>query len=81
LLTSQKEVELAAKIKKGDKKAREHMIKANLRLVVTRERVRQLQNLALGKLRKMIERLEFRTVRGSALPASDETFPARGSSD
>ncbi|MCX7824625.1 MAG: RNA polymerase sigma factor RpoD/SigA [Verrucomicrobiae bacterium] len=34
LLTRQQEVELAAKIKKGDKKAREHMIKANLRLVV-----------------------------------------------
>ena len=34
LLTPQEEVELAAKIKKGDKKAREHMIKANLRLVV-----------------------------------------------
>ncbi len=34
LLTPQQEVELAARIKKGDKKAREHMIKANLRLVV-----------------------------------------------
>ena len=34
LLTRQEEVELAAKIKKGDKKARAHMIKANLRLVV-----------------------------------------------
>jgi RNA polymerase primary sigma factor len=34
LLTRQEEVELAARIKKGDKKARELMIKANLRLVV-----------------------------------------------
>ncbi len=34
LLTAQEEIELAARIKKGDKKAREHMIKANLRLVV-----------------------------------------------
>jgi RNA polymerase primary sigma factor len=34
LLTPQEEVELAARIKKGDKKARAHMIRANLRLVV-----------------------------------------------
>ena len=34
LLTPQEEIELAAKIKRGDKKARELMIKANLRLVV-----------------------------------------------
>src|ERR1700753_2729037 len=34
LLTPEEEIELAAKIKKGDKKAREHMIKANPRLVV-----------------------------------------------
>lgn len=34
LLTPAEEIELAAKIKKGDKKAREQMIKANLRLVV-----------------------------------------------
>jgi RNA polymerase primary sigma factor len=34
LLTPEEEIELAARIKKGDKKAREHMIKANLRLVV-----------------------------------------------
>ena len=34
LLTPAEEVKLAAKIKRGDKKAREHMIKANLRLVV-----------------------------------------------
>jgi len=34
LLTPQEEILLAARIKKGDKKAREQMIKANLRLVV-----------------------------------------------
>ena len=34
LLTPQEEIALAAKIKKGDKKSRELMIKANLRLVV-----------------------------------------------
>jgi RNA polymerase primary sigma factor len=34
LLTPAEEVELAARIKQGDKKAREQMIKANLRLVV-----------------------------------------------
>jgi len=34
LLTPQEEIDLAAKIKKGDKKAREQTIKANLRLVV-----------------------------------------------
>jgi RNA polymerase primary sigma factor len=34
LLSQEDEVELAARIRKGDKKAREQMIKANLRLVV-----------------------------------------------
>lgn len=34
LLTPEEEVVLARRIKKGDKQAREHMIKANLRLVV-----------------------------------------------
>jgi RNA polymerase primary sigma factor len=35
LLTTQQEIELAAKIKKGDRKARALMISSNLRLVVT----------------------------------------------
>jgi len=34
LLTREEEIALAKRIKRGDKKAREHMIKANLRLVV-----------------------------------------------
>ena len=34
LLTPQEEIELAERIKKGDKEARSHMIQANLRLVV-----------------------------------------------
>jgi len=34
LLTPQQEVELAARIKRGDREARQHMISANLRLVV-----------------------------------------------
>jgi RNA polymerase primary sigma factor len=34
LLTPKEEIELARRIKRGDKRAREHMIKANLRLVV-----------------------------------------------
>lgn len=34
LLTPQEEIQLAARIKAGDRKARDHMIKANLRLVV-----------------------------------------------
>ncbi len=34
LLTKEQEIELAARIKKGDKAARDHMISANLRLVV-----------------------------------------------
>ncbi|MGA0848468.1 MAG: sigma-70 family RNA polymerase sigma factor, partial [Chthoniobacterales bacterium] len=34
LLTPQEEVKLASQIKRGNKKAREKMIKANLRLVV-----------------------------------------------
>ncbi|MGA2865472.1 MAG: sigma-70 family RNA polymerase sigma factor [Verrucomicrobiota bacterium] len=34
LLTPQEEIELAARIKRGDRRAREQMIKANLRLVV-----------------------------------------------
>src|ERR1043166_9671938 len=34
LLTPQEEIDLAKKVRRGDARAREHMIKANLRLVV-----------------------------------------------
>jgi RNA polymerase primary sigma factor len=47
LLTSQEEIELAARIKKGDKWAREQMIKANLRLVVRIARDYQGMDLPL----------------------------------
>jgi len=42
LLTPQQEIELAAKIKKGDAKARERMINSNLRLVVTIAKMRRV---------------------------------------
>ena len=48
LLTPQEEIALAAKIKRGDRKAREHMIKANLRLVV--KIARDYENLGLPLL-------------------------------
>src|SRR5260370_18384037 len=48
LLTPQQEVELAAKIKEGDAAARERMINANLRLVVTI--ARDYMNLGLPLL-------------------------------
>jgi RNA polymerase primary sigma factor len=48
LLTPQEEIELAARIKKGDEKARAWMIKANLRLVV--KIARDYSNLGLPLL-------------------------------
>jgi len=48
LLTREEEVKLAARIKRGDKKAREHMIRANLRLVV--KIARQYEGLGLPLL-------------------------------
>jgi RNA polymerase primary sigma factor len=48
LLTPQEEIQLAARIKKGDEQAREHMIKANLRLVV--KIAREYENLGLPLL-------------------------------
>jgi RNA polymerase primary sigma factor len=48
LLTPKEEIELARRIKRGDKQAREHMIKANLRLVV--KIARDYDNLGLPLL-------------------------------
>ncbi|MBC8097194.1 MAG: sigma-70 family RNA polymerase sigma factor [Akkermansiaceae bacterium] len=48
LLTPQEEIALAKRIKRGDKQAREHMIKANLRLVV--KIARDYDNLGLPLL-------------------------------
>src|SRR5665213_3363637 len=47
LLTPDEEIQLAARIKKGDKKAREHMIKANLRLVVKIARDSQMRTASI----------------------------------
>jgi RNA polymerase primary sigma factor len=48
LLTPQEEIQLARRIQKGDDQAREHMIKANLRLVV--KIAREYENLGLPLL-------------------------------
>jgi len=48
LLTPEEEIVLAKRIKRGDKEAREHMIKANLRLVV--KIARDYENLGLPLL-------------------------------
>jgi len=50
LLTSEEEVELASKIKNGDEKALEKLIKANLRFVVSVSKQYQNQGLSLPDL-------------------------------
>jgi RNA polymerase primary sigma factor len=50
LLTPDQEIELAIKIKKGDKLAQERLIKANLRFVVSVAKQFQNQGLSLGDL-------------------------------
>src|SRR4051794_16295496 len=50
LLTAQEEIELAQRIEKGDLAAKERMINANLRLVVSIARKYQGQGLPLGDL-------------------------------
>jgi RNA polymerase primary sigma factor len=50
LLTTDKEIELAILIKKGDKVAQENLIKANLRFVISVAKQFQNQGLSLGDL-------------------------------
>ncbi|MGA9293041.1 MAG: sigma-70 family RNA polymerase sigma factor, partial [Ignavibacteriaceae bacterium] len=50
LLTPDQEIELAIRIKKGDKKALEALTKANLRFVVSVAKQFQNQGLSLGDL-------------------------------
>ena len=50
LLTPDEEIELAVKIKKGDELAKEQLVKANLRFVVSVAKQFQNQGLSLGDL-------------------------------
>ena len=50
LLTTEKEIDLAVKIKKGDQTALEDLTKANLRFVVSVAKQYQNQGLSLGDL-------------------------------
>ena len=50
LLTPDQEIDLAVKIKKGDERAKEQLVKANLRFVVSVAKQFQNQGLSLGDL-------------------------------
>ena len=49
LLTAAQEVELAKRIEKGDQRAKQHMIEANLRLVVSIAKNYRNQGLQIGR--------------------------------
>ena len=70
LLTPQEEVELAARIKKGDMAARERMIRANLRLVV--KIAREYENLGLP----LLDLISEGTI--GLMKAVDKFDPAKG---
>ena len=63
LLTPAQETELAARIRRGDEAARDWIIRAVEKTLeeigalmrLTRERIRQLQNVALKRLRRLME--------------------------
>src|ERR1043165_677149 len=63
LLTPQEELALARRIKRGDKAAREHMIKANLRLVV--KIARDYEGLGLP----LLDLINGRNMTSAAPPA------------
>lgn len=70
LLTPQEEIELAARIKKGDLAARERMIRANLRLVV--KIAREYENLGLP----LLDLISEGTI--GLMKAVDKFDPAKG---
>jgi DNA-directed RNA polymerase sigma subunit (sigma70/sigma32) len=73
--TPEEEIELAGRIKKGDREARDQMIKSNeigQELGLSSERVRQLQNAALKKVRRRINDLENRSLSPTRLRSGNQ---------
>ena len=87
-LMPQEEIELAGRIKKGNREARDQMIASNLRLDeeplktldeiadglgVSSECVRQLQNAARKKIRCRINNLEYRSLSPARLRSGNKS--------